>query len=82
MLATETKVEIVILDRCKYESLSKVVARTELVIDDYEVKTISDQEIYEQGFDEVDPYQEYLIISYSDGRKGTFRNSFVDMFRV
>lgn len=82
MLATETKVEIVILDRCKYEGLSKVVARTELVIDDYEVKTISNQEIYEQGFDEVDPYQEYLIISYSDGRKGTFRNSFVDMFRV
>lgn len=82
MLATETKVEIVILDRCKYEGLSKVAARTELVIDDYEVKTISDQEIYEQGFDEVDPYQEYLIISYSDGRKGTFRNSFVDMFRV
>lgn len=82
MLATETKVKIVILDRCKYEGLSKVAARTELVIDDYEVKTISDQEIYEQGFDEVDPYQEYLIISYSDGRKGTFRNSFVDMFRV
>lgn len=82
MLATEVKVEIVILDRCKYEGLSKVVARQELVIEDYEVKKISDEEIYKQGHDMVDPYQEYLIVSYSDGKTGTFRNSFVDMFRV
>mgnify|MGYP003437463531 CR=1 FL=1 len=41
---------------------------------------MTDEEIFAEGFDEVDPYGEYLIIRTLDDRFSTFRNSYVDMF--
>lgn len=56
------------------------LAEWEYNISSYEVKEISDREIYDLGFNEVDKYGEYLILTLKDGEKSIFRNSFVDLF--
>lgn len=30
----------------------------------------------------IDPYHEYLELTFTNGTTGTFRNSFVDLFRL
>lgn len=30
----------------------------------------------------IDPYHEYLELTFANGTTGTFRNSFVDLFRL
>lgn len=76
------KVTVKVYDGCKYERDSKVVARVDYSIKGFEVKEISKEEIAEQGFDEFDPYNEYLILNFEDGDTATFRNSYCDMFRA
>lgn len=49
-------------------------------VESFEVVTKSDEEIYNEGFDEVDPNGEYLILTLDGGETATFRNSFTDMF--
>ena len=67
----------------KYNEESKKVAEVEYNnIKGYEVKMIEDEEIYNMGFDEVDEYKEYLILTLEDGETSTFKNSHVDMFRI
>lgn len=68
---------------CKYDLTSeKVTEHTYNDVTNFEVKTISDEEIYKEGFDEVDEYKEYAIMTFADGSIATFRNSHVDIFRV
>ena len=45
-----------------------------------DVKHISDDEIFAQGFDDVDECSEYAILTFADGTTSTFRNSYVDIF--
>ena len=74
------KVSVKVYDKVKYEKDSIELAECEYNISSYEVKEISDREIYDLGFNEVDKYGEYLILTLKDGEKSTFRNSFVDLF--
>ena len=76
------KMVVEIYDSCKYNKESKKI--TEVVFEDVtkiEVKQISDNEIYRMGFDEVDEYKEYCILTFANGESSTFRNSHVDVFR-
>lgn len=75
--------KIKVYDGCKYDKTSKKV--WEHIYNDverFEVKTIGDNEIYNDGYDEVDEHKEYLIMTFEDGTTSTFRNSHVDIFKV
>ena len=75
------KVEV--YDGCKYDAESKKVAET--IYNDvatFEVKPMTDEEIFANGFDETDEYGEYAILAFADGTTSTFRNSHVDIFRI
>ena len=76
-------VKIAIYDTCKYKVDSVKV--TEVIyknIKSFEVKEISDEEIFAQGFDETDEYGEYVIIKTNDNEVSTFRNSLVDVYKL
>lgn len=76
-------VKVVIYDGVKYDKTSQKV--NEVIYNNvvsYEVKEISDKELFALGYDETDENSEYLILSFADGEKGTFRNSHVDLFRA
>ena len=75
------KVTVKVYDDQKYNGNAKVYGELKYDIESFIVRKISDEEIYSAGFDEVDPYGEYLILTFTDGRKSTFRNSYVDMFK-
>lgn len=67
----------------KYDVASEKIA--EHIYNDIEsltVKSISDNEIFAQGFDEVDEYKEYAIMIFADGTTSMFRNSHIDIFRA
>ena len=67
----------------KYNKHSEKVAEVEYKnIKGFEVKIIEDREIYAMGFDEVDEYKEYCIVTFEDGETATFRNSLIDVFRA
>ena len=66
-------------DKC--DPISKKVAETRYNdVVSLDVKHISDDEIFAQGFDTIDDYREYAIITFADGTTSTFRNSYVDIF--
>ena len=70
-------------DGIKYDATSKKTA--EFIYKNVvklEIKVISDEEIFEEGFDTVDENKEYAIMTYADGTTSTFRNSHIDIFRT
>lgn len=75
------KVKVKVYDGVKYWYGTEKVAEVEYDIKDYEVKQISDEEIAAMGFDTVDEFEEYLILTFENGETSTFCNSHVDMFR-
>ena len=74
------KVFIQVYDRCKYDEKSKVVAEEEKIIEGFEVKEISDEEMCDNGYNDFDPYHEYLILKKKKRKIGTLRNSYCNMF--
>lgn len=79
------KVYIVGYDRIKYRKDSRVNLYHAFDRDviGYEVKTIPVEEILAETDEScVDPYDEYLIITFSDGVTSTFRNSYFDLFLI
>lgn len=75
------KVTIEVYNIPKYDCESQVMCTAKYEIESFRVLEISDAEILAQGFDEVDPYGEYLRIRLTNGGVLTFRNSYVDMFK-
>lgn len=76
------KVKVKVYDGVKYWDGTEKVAEVEYDIKDYEVKQISDEEIAAIGFDTVDEFEEYLILTFENGETSTFCNSHVDLFRL
>ena len=75
------KVLVKVYDGIKYDAASTKVAEVEYDnVANLEVKTMTDEEIFADGFDETDEYREYAIITFTDGTTATFRNSHVDIF--
>ena len=76
------KVLVKVYDKPKYEKESKKAAEFLLTdIASILVRGISDEEIYSEGFDMIDEYKEYCILTNVYGDKSTFRNSYVDIFK-
>ena len=70
-------------DKIKYDKKSKVKSSAYFYnVKSIKIANIEDNEIINQGFDELDDYKEYLIIENSNGEKSTFRNSYVDIFKA
>lgn len=77
------KFEVRIYDRVKYDPESKEVCRViQEEVDKLEVGQIFDKDIYAMGFDEIDEYGEYAILTFMDGSTATYRNSHIDIFRA
>lgn len=76
------KVRIKMYDGIKYNSESKKFGEIFYDVESFEVVKKTDAELSAEGFDEFDPFNEYLVLKFSDGTTATFRNSFVDMFRA
>lgn len=75
------KVLVKVYDGDKYDPASQKVAEfTYYNVVNIEVKTIGDDEIFAQGFDTIDDYREYAIITFADGTTSTFRNTYIDIF--
>jgi hypothetical protein len=77
------KIKVKVYNNSKYNSKTYKVA--EIIysnVKSTKLKTISDEEIYKMGFDEVDPYQEYFILTHNDGETSIFRKSFIDAFKM
>lgn len=73
--------EVKVYDKCKYLADSNVKATVTLKdVDTMEVVRMDDEQVYGMGFDEVDEYGEYCIITMLNGNVSTFRNSHVDVF--
>lgn len=76
------RVKVNVYDGSKYKPTSEIVNSAIYEIENYEVEYLPDEEIYKLGFDIVDENQEYLVLTFKDGNKATFRNSHCDMFSV
>ena len=75
-------VKIKVYDGVKYDTTSEKV--NEVIYDNVKnlsVKQMTDEEIYNLGFDTVDEYQEYAFIEFENGESATFRNSHIDIFK-
>ena len=74
------KVKVKVYNMSKYNPNSEKIAEVEYNPVKIEVVGIPDEQIYAMGFDEIDEYGEYLIMTHGDGETSTFRNSHVDVF--
>ena len=72
-----------VYNKSKYEADSvKVFETVYSNVTKLEVIEKSAEEIFAEGYDEIDEYNEYLIITYENGETSTFRNSHIDLFRA
>ena len=76
------KVKLKVYDGVKYWDGTQKVAEVNYDIQGYEVKQIPDEEIVAMGFDTVDEFEEYLILTLKSGETSTFCNSHVDLFKL
>ena len=78
------ELNIKVYNKCKYKEGSKVIADENLTdIASLEVKEISASDILREFAGScLDDYNEYLILTYEDGETSTYRNSYVDVFRL
>lgn len=78
------KLNVKLYNECKYKNDSKVIKDVNLAgIASLEVKEIPASEILKETDGScVDPYNNYLILTYDNGETSTFRNSYVDVFRL
>lgn len=77
------EIKIKVYDGSKYEASSKKVAEVIYKnVKKADVVKISDDEIFNMGFEETDIFGEYFVVEFEDGEISTFRNSLVDAFMI
>ena len=78
------KINMKLYDKCKYGEGVKVIKDVNITgIASLEVKEIPASEILRETDGScVDDYNEYLILTYENGETSTYRNSYVDVFRL
>lgn len=80
--------EIEVYGVCKYHAAKEELENPLTVrydgITEFEIVSGYDAEEIERDTDDesIDDYHEYLILHFENGETSTFRNSYVDMFRV
>ena len=80
--------EIEVYSECKYTAPAEVIENPMIVryegIKKIEIVSGADAREIESLTDAsgIDDYHEYLILYFENGETSTFRNSYVDMFRV
>ena len=83
-MTTDMKINMKLYDKCKYGEDAKVIKDVNITgIESLEVKEIPANEILSETDGScVDDYNEYLILTYDNGETSTYRNSYVDVFRL
>lgn len=78
------KLNLKLYDKCKYEKDSKVICEANVIdVTSIEVKEImKDEVLKETDASGVDDYNEYLILTFECGETSTYRNSYIDLFRI
>jgi len=79
------KMMIEVYDKCKYNPDSQLVQRVRFDnVVKYEVVSGASAEEIEKFINpnDKDDYHEYLNLYFDDGEIGTYRNSYVDLFRI
>ena len=76
------KILVKLYNTSKYDLNSVVIKKVELEVEKVSVETIEDDKIIALGFDEVDPYKEYCVITFKNKEKSYYRNSMVDLFYI
>lgn len=80
-------VEVEVYSACKYTASEEVFDNSKKVqyeIESWEIVTGDDATEIENETDSscVDDFHEYLVLHLTNGETATFRNSYVDMFRI
>ena len=79
------KVLVKIYDGVKYfRGSEKVTEHTYTDVESWKVVGGREAEEVEKEFigNDLDEFQEYLILSFADGTTATFRNSHIDLFKI
>ena len=76
------KILVKLYNANKYDLNSVVIKKVELEVEKVNIETIEDDKIIALGFDEVDPYKEYCVITFKNKEKSYYRNSMVDLFYI
>lgn len=77
------ELNIRIYDKCKYEEDSKVIADVHFTgITSLEVKEIPASEILRETDGSCFDYNKYTVLIFENGKTNTYRNCYVDMFRI
>lgn len=76
------KILVKLYNTNKYDLNSVVIKKVELEVEKVNIETIEDDKIIALGFDEVDPYKEYCVITFKNKEKSYYRNSMVDLFYI
>ena len=77
------KLKVKVYSGCKYDKTSKRIEKHNYNdVMKLEVKVMTDEEIFSNGFDKTDEYNEYAIMTFADGTTSTFRNSHIDIFKI
>lgn len=75
-------VKVKVYDRCKYDKESEKIAEVFYEIERFEILRGEDVDLNGLAEDELDEYNEYLVLHFEGEETSTFRNSHVELFRV
>ena len=75
------KFEVEVYNQVKYERGAKVI-HTNLYKDVAKFEVVTEAQLGMDVSDMKDPYGEYLVLTMADGSTATYRNSYVDLFKV